>query len=123
MNVTLKHIEPKDKDILFNILEKYLYEFSQYDGGKFGNNGVFGYFVNAVHLEFWQLLALYISSNTLSSVPWAIPFGEEEIEIMLNQAKDVLDWYDNMNNPLPTWYKKFVNSQSKFHSRRKWHLD
>lgn len=41
--VALKPVEPKDRDILFNLLEKYLYEFSQYDGGKFGNKGVFGY--------------------------------------------------------------------------------
>ena len=24
---------------------------------------------------------------------------------MLNQAKEVLSWYDNMRNPVPTWYK------------------
>ena len=42
----------------------------------------------------------------LSSISWAIPFGEKEINIMLNQAKDVLNWYDNMQNPIPTWYFK-----------------
>ena len=25
---------------------------------------------------------------------------------MLNQAKEVLSWYDNMRNPVPTWYFK-----------------
>ena len=25
---------------------------------------------------------------------------------MLNQAKEVLSWYDNMRNPIPTWYFK-----------------
>ena len=58
----------------------------------------------AVPMEFWRLLALYISSNMLSSIPWAIPFGEGEITTMLNQARDVLAWYDNMKNPVPTWY-------------------
>lgn len=65
-----------------------------------------GYFDNEVPLKFWNLLALYISSNTLSSIPWAISFGEREINIMLNQAKDVLNWYDNMQNPVPDWYVK-----------------
>lgn len=60
-------------------------------------------------MEFWKLLALYISSNTLSSVPWAIPFGEEQIQVMVNQAKDVLIWYDNMTKPVPTWYKEVIN--------------
>lgn len=66
-----------------------------------------GYFDGDVPLEFWRLLALYISSNTLSSVPWAIPFGQSEIDTMLDQAKEVLQWYDNMKNPVPTWYIDF----------------
>lgn len=64
-----------------------------------------GYFDHQVPYEFWELLALYISSNTLSSVPWAIPFGEAEINTMLHQAEAVLGWYDNMQNPIPTWYQ------------------
>lgn len=72
----------------------------------FASGMVNGYFDGDVPLEFWRLLALYISSNTLASVPWAIPFGEEEIDTMLNLAKEVLQWYDNMQNPVPTWYFK-----------------
>ena len=72
----------------------------------FASGMVNGYFDSDVPLEFWKLLALYISSNTLSSLPWAIPFGVDQIEVMVNQAKDVLSWYDNMRNPVPTWYSK-----------------
>ncbi len=72
----------------------------------FASGMVDGYFDGDVPLEFWKLLALYISSNTLSSVYWAIPFGQKEIDTMLNQAKEVLTWYDNMQNPVPTWYIK-----------------
>ena len=72
----------------------------------FASGMVNGYFNNDVPMEFWKLLALYISSNTLSSLPWAIPFGEGKIETMCNQAKEVLFWYDNMKNPVPTWYFK-----------------
>lgn len=71
----------------------------------FATGMVNGYFDNDVPVEFWKLLALYISCNMLSSVPWAIPFGDEQIQVMMNQAKDVLSWYDNMKNPIPTWYK------------------
>lgn len=74
----------------------------------FASGMVNGYFDNNVLLDFWQLLALYISSNTLSSIPWAIPFGQKEIETMKSLAVDVLDWYDNMKNPVPTWYKKCI---------------
>lgn len=72
----------------------------------FASGMVNGYFENAVPLEFWKLLALYISSNTLSSLYWAIPFGDGEIATMRNQAKEVLEWYDGMKNPIPTWYFK-----------------
>ncbi|MBQ4050309.1 MAG: phosphotransferase [Oscillospiraceae bacterium] len=72
----------------------------------FASGRVDGYFDGEVPLEFWQLLAMYISSNTLSSVPWAIPFGEEQIGVMLRQAKEVLDWYDGMKKDIPSWYKK-----------------
>lgn len=64
-----------------------------------------GYFDGDVPMDFWRLLALYIATNTLSSLPWAIPFGEKEISVMLRQCEDVLRWYDNMNDPVPAWYR------------------
>ena len=70
----------------------------------FASGMVDGYFGGNVPMEFWKLLALYICSNTLSSLPWAIPFGEKEIQVMRNQAAQVLEWYDGMKNVVPTWY-------------------
>jgi len=70
----------------------------------FATGMVDGYFGGEVPMEFWELLALYICSNTLSSLPWAIPFGEEEIEVMRKLAKDVLEWYDGMTSIVPKWY-------------------
>lgn len=70
----------------------------------FATGQVRGYFEGEPPRKFWQLLALYIASNTLSSLPWAIPFGQQEIDVMMNQAADVLRWYDGMNNPVPSWY-------------------
>lgn len=74
----------------------------------FASGMVDGYFDNQVPLLFWQLLALYISCNTLSSIPWAIPFGQDEINTMQNQAKDILQWYSNMQNVIPSWYASFL---------------
>ena len=67
-----------------------------------------GYFDGEVPMEFWELLALYICSNTLGSLPWAIPFGEQEITVMRDQAKEVLAWYDGMRTVVPTWYQHQV---------------
>ena len=65
-----------------------------------------GYFDGEAPMDFWNLLALYICSNTLSSLPWAIPFGDGEIATMRKQAKEILDWYDNMNTVVPGWYRE-----------------
>lgn len=71
----------------------------------FARGTVDGYFDGAPPLAFWKLLALYIANNTLGSLPWAVPFGEEQMDIMREQAAQVLDWYDGMENPVPRWYR------------------
>jgi len=42
--------------------------------------------------------------SMLSSPPWAVPFGDEEIGVSQQLVKDVLAWYDNMNRTIRTWY-------------------
>lgn len=71
----------------------------------FASGMVDGYFNGEVPMDFWKLLALYICSNTLSSLPWAISFGEGEIQVMRKQAAQVLEWYDGMRDVVPTWYQ------------------
>ena len=73
---------------------------------RFAAGMVDGYFEGAVPMEFWRLLALYICSNTLGSLPWAVHFGDGEIQTMQEQARQVLQWYDNMKNPVPEWYRE-----------------
>jgi len=70
----------------------------------FATGQVRGYFEGEPPRLFWQLLALYIASNTLGSLPWAIPFGQGEIDVMQKQAAQVLHWYEGMKNPVPSWY-------------------
>ena len=71
---------------------------------RFASGMVDGYFDGAVPQRFWQLLALYISSNTLSSIPWAIPFGESEIQVFIAQTEEVMSWYGHMQTVTPSWY-------------------
>jgi aminoglycoside phosphotransferase (APT) family kinase protein len=65
-----------------------------------------GYFDGDVPMEFWKLLALYICSNTIGSLSWAIPFGEGEVGVMRKQASNVLNWYSHMQTTVPSWYRK-----------------
>ena len=71
---------------------------------RFASGLVDGYFDSIVPEKFWRLLALYISSNALGSLPWAIPFGEKEVAVMRRQAGEILHWYDNMTRIVPRWY-------------------
>lgn len=64
-----------------------------------------GYFQGDVPNEFWRLLALYICVGTISSIPWAVPFGQGEINTMLDLANEVLHWYGDFSDPVPNWYK------------------
>lgn len=72
----------------------------------FGAGMLDGYFDFAIPEAFWRCLAFYIGSNTLASISWAIDFGEGEIAVMEQQAKEVLCWYDNFKTVYPGWYLK-----------------
>jgi len=43
MPIELQPVSREEKNILGNLLEKYLYEFSQYEGMAFNEAGLFGY--------------------------------------------------------------------------------
>ena len=81
----------------------YLIDFNRFDYGApweefnriiwsaqsssyFASGLIDGYFNHQVPLEFWKLLCLYISSNAISSLPWSIPFGEDEVQVMQELA-------------------------------------
>lgn len=74
----------------------------------FASGRIYGYFGSKIPGKFWSLLALYISLGTLSSLPWALPLGQDEIDTMTKLADQVLEWYDNMQNPVPKWYKGVI---------------
>ncbi|TCT17195.1 aminoglycoside phosphotransferase (APT) family kinase protein [Natranaerovirga pectinivora] len=70
----------------------------------FASGRINGYFDNNVPDTFFRLLALYIGCNQLSSIPWAIPFGQDDINYMLKQAMNVLEWYKGFKTYIPSWY-------------------
>lgn len=88
-----------------------------------------GYFDQAPPLEFFKLLAFYASCNAVSSIPWSIPYGKSDVDIMIEQAENVLKWFDNMNSPIPSWYLSGYevhdvydenrNKTGRFHQRGK----
>jgi len=65
-----------------------------------------GYFDGEPPHDFFRLLALYTSYRLLTAISWAIPHGQEEVDFVVKLCADTLKWFDNMNNPVPTWYLK-----------------
>ncbi|MFX3617352.1 MAG: aminoglycoside phosphotransferase family protein [Sporolactobacillus sp.] len=71
----------------------------------FASGQINGYFEDQVPQTFFRLMALYIAVNQLSSLPWAIPFGQSQVHVMLDQTRKVLDAYDQYQSRIPKWYR------------------
>jgi serine/threonine-protein kinase len=64
-----------------------------------------GYFGGEPPAMFWNVTAIYLSVGALSCVNWAAE-NPECLESCVKNANDTLIWFDNMKNPVPTWYLK-----------------
>lgn len=72
----------------------------------FANGQINGYFESDVPQQFFHLMALYIAVNLLGSISWAIPFGQQEVNTILDQIEKVMDWYDDFDLVVPKWYER-----------------
>ena len=73
---------------------------------EFASGYINGYFDDDVPELFFKLLLLYICSNEISSVYWAQSFGEKEMNVMIKQVDNVMEWYDQCDSYIPKWYHK-----------------
>jgi len=82
------------------------YEFNRLgvDYPAFASGQIAGYFNNEIPEDFWKLLAFYLSASAITSIVWAKYYSPESLEWVLNLNKNILRWFDNMKNPVPTWY-------------------
>ena len=71
---------------------------------SFSSGMIDGYFDGKVPDLFWKLLAIYIINNIVGALPRSVPYGIEETAVMQNQAKEILEWYDDMKQIIPSWY-------------------
>lgn len=69
----------------------------------FASAMIHSYFNHDVPDDFFKLMKLYIMVNQIASIPWALQYGEEEVEIMSENFKIVLSWYEKSD--IPSWYK------------------
>ncbi len=74
-------------------------------GTEYASGMVDGYFDGHIPEEFWRIQRLYLCQNMISSLPWAIGFGDEEVRIATKNAERVLGWYDDLKEVVPNWYR------------------
>lgn len=74
-------------------------------GPEYARGMLDGYFGGQIPEIFWRILRLYLCQNMISSLPWAMGFGEEDIRIAMENAARVLSWYDDLREVVPNWYQ------------------
>lgn len=72
-----------------------------------------GYFNHLVPGEFWRMLALYLSTSAITSIVWAKYFAPDSLDRILQLNKNVVNWYDKMNNVVPSWYREYKDYITK----------
>ena len=65
-----------------------------------------GYFGGEPPREFFSMYAFYVLGSILPGIYEAVPAGSDEVNRMTKQAQEILAWFDDLNNPVPTWYLK-----------------
>ena len=75
----------------------------------FASGMIDGYFNQSIPQDFWQLLALYIVGNSIGSITWAEPYGAEQVAVIVKQAQEILEMYDDMTceKMIPKWYQSY----------------
>ena len=72
---------------------------------EFASGYINGYFNNEVPDIFFRLMLLYILSNAIGSISWAMSFGQEEVNVMMEQIENILGWYKGLETYIPNWYR------------------
>lgn len=82
------------------------YEFNRVNCNfpAFATGQIKGYFDGSPPDEFWILLAYYQAVSAITSIVWAKYFAPERLNEILLLSKDILRWYDNFQNIMPTWF-------------------
>lgn len=74
---------------------------------QFSIGQLHSYFGGRVPDDFWELNAYYMAAESINAFAVAVTLGQEEVDYSNEMMKAVLDWFDNFNNLIPSWY---VNS-------------
>lgn len=77
---------------------------------QFSIGQLHSYFDGCVPTDFWELNAFYMAAECIHAFTVAVTLGNEEIVYSNEMLKTVLEWYDNLNTLVPTWFQSRNNS-------------
>ena len=63
-----------------------------------------GYFDGDPPAEFFPILAFYMASCAIWSIPWCEANKKEYVEYMIARATDTVKWFDKFARVCPSWY-------------------
>lgn len=74
---------------------------------EFATGLINGYFdEEKIPEKFWKLMAYYMSCDVVGSIPWAVHYGNNQLQTMFERAKLVLEWFEDFERVIPKFYKK-----------------
>lgn len=59
------------------------------------------------------MLALYLSVSAITAIVWAKYFAQDQLERVLELNRNVVSWYDKMNQEIPSWYREYKESKEE----------
>ena len=75
---------------------------------SFANGQLHSYFNGDVPDEFWEISAFYMVAESINAFSVAVGLGQKEIDYSNEMSKTLLEWVDNFNNLVPSWYQKYT---------------
>lgn len=83
------------------------YEFNRIgiEYSSFACGQIDGYFESNPPNEFWTLLEYYLSASAITSIVWAKYFSPDNLKSVIQLNRNILNWYDGMENTIPSWYR------------------
>lgn len=106
-------IDPKDQPHMIDFNRMKLgdpwYEFNRIYfsfrvSPNFAKGLIEGYFAGEVPSAFFLYMKFYLLSIMIATLPWSIPFGEDDIAFAKKSIQTVYDTYDGLHRVRPKWY-------------------
>ena len=72
---------------------------------QFSMGQLHSYFGGQVPEDFWELNAFYMVAESINA--FAVTLGQEEVDYSNEMMKATLEWFDNFNYLIPSWYKNY----------------